>query len=174
MLQGMQDVQQNYELVHWVPKRSAVPEFLNWTFRVSIFIPCFKLNPVPCNIGRRLLHMLIYSMYSGGYWFLKTVYSQNIYLTANLNPKLTLCLMRWNSLEFSHPRCFKSPHETRFGRGSTVKIILKYVFFSQDFILHHYNNCFLFIVAPIYDMEKHCNIEIAAQISRVPPMQNSM
>lgn len=27
--------------------------------------------------------------------------------------------------------------------------------------------------SPIYDMEKHCNIEIAAQISRVPPMQNN-
>lgn len=31
----------------------------------------------------------------------------------------------------------------------------------------------LLIVAPIYGMEKHCNIEIAAQISRVSTTQNS-
>lgn len=78
-----------------------------------------------------------------------------------------------NSLEFSRHRCSKNLPERRYGESSIVICLLD---FGLKFVLFlHCGNFLSFLTAaPIYEMEKRCNIEIAAQISRVSSTQNGI
>lgn len=57
------------------------------------------------------------------------------------------------------------------GRGNNV-LSIKIVLFQHQFELRFLKLLDFSIAAPIYEMEKHCNIEIAGQVSRLSSRKN--
>ena len=121
---------------------------------------CCQTHPCPLtmNLHSRMEYKLVL-------WCL------SIYLFMKISDVVTCYSL--NSSECSRLRCSRSLLATRFGRGSIV-IFVHYTSILCLFYLDLVVIIVFLIAAPMYDMGKRCNIEIAAQISRIPSTQSGM
>ena len=91
---------------------------------------------------------------------------------------MIFCFSMLNSLEFFRHKCSKILHVIKFGEEKTViySSVTSHLFPVYILILANVLLIRLLfsIAAQVHDIEKHCNIEIAAQVSRVASLQNGI
>lgn len=98
-----------------------------------------------------------------------SIYPEDLLQLMNMLMKYTFIWLACNSCEFSPLKCSKNLLKRR-----TVGRIVRFKFYTQYYIPLSCNFwCAIsYLSALTYDMEKHCNTEIAAKVVRVSSNPN--